>query len=758
MFVASQGNTLRGQRAGEESSPQTAQFLQYVNWVSYLVFGFALFEAVVFALSGGLAQGITSIVLLGYGALLVTARTLTLRGRAGFAVPVLCFGHLIASLAVVPFRPELTPALVVTPFLAVAVALTYTSDRVLRTLSVVAWAVAVVAAYRNVGAIGSGPWPWYENVFSIVSFGVTAAAILIFLWRFRKRLVGTLEKVRVAEERYVLAERGTNDGLWDWDLLDNSFYLSPRWKQMIGCAEHQVGSSPEEWFGRIHPEDRTNFETRIKVSLSGTEDAFEGEHRILHKDGNYRWVLNRGLIVRNKVGKAVRMVGAQTEITNRKRIEEQLLYQATHDALTGLPNRASLKERLFGVIERATSGGSCLFSVLFLDLDRFKNVNDSLGHTVGDLLLIATAKRLEKCVGPRDTLSRLGGDEFVILFEDLDDTREVTQLAHKIQREIAKPFDLDGHELFMTASIGIVHQPRGYDQPDDLIRDADIAMYRAKDLGRARHEVFQVDMHSKIVSRLNLETDLRRAVEKKEFLVHYQPIVSLGTGRIVAFEALVRWQHPERGMVSPAKFIPLAEETGLIVPIGDQVLREACWQMSTWQFRFPQHLPLTVDVNLSGVQLTQPDLLEQLCEILCETELDGKLRLEITESTIARDEELATRTLSQMRKLNVNTHIDDFGTGYSSLGNLHRFPVQGLKIDRSFVSRMGDTGDDTEIVQTITTLAHNLGMDVVAEGVETAAQLARLRRMGCDYAQGYFFSKPVDGAAAGELLASQPCW
>ena len=753
------GSTVHGQRPAERPSVQTAQLFQYIYWVSYLVFGFAFFEAIVFVLSGEAAQGLTSLVLLSYGGLLVCARTLTLKGKLKIAVPVLCFGHLAATLLAVPIRPDLAPALILTPFLAVAVALTYTGDRVLRVLSVFAWLVAVAAAYGNMGPTDHGPWPWYGNAFSIIGFGTTAAAVLLFLWQFRKRLVGALGEARAAEERYALAERGTNDGLWDWNLLDDSFYLSPRWKEMVGCAEHQVGSSPEEWFGRIHPNDRANFEAEISASIAGTEDSFEGEHRMLHEDGGYRWVLNRGLIVRDKGGRALRMVGAQTEITGRKQIEEQLLYQATHDALTGLPNRASLEARLSTAIQRSARDDGYLFSVLFLDLDRFKNVNDSLGHRVGDLLLIATAKRLKGCVRPSDTISRLGGDEFVILFEDLDDTGKATRLAREIQQEIAKPFDLDGHELFTTASIGIVHQPHEYDRPEDLLRDADIAMYKAKDLGRARHEIFEVDMHSKIVSRLNLETDLRRAVEKEEFLVHYQPIISLGTGRIVAFEALVRWQHPERGMVSPAEFIPLAEETGLIVPIGFQVLREACLQMSTWQFRFPDHLPLTVDVNLSAVQLSRPDLLNRLSDILQRTGIDGRsLRLEITESTIARDEDLAIKTLSSIRELNVHTHIDDFGTGYSSLGNLHRFSVQGLKIDRSFVSRMEDTGDDTEIVQTITTLAHNLGMDVVAEGVETAAQLARLRVMGCDYAQGYFFSKPVDGTVAGELLSAQPHW
>ena len=745
-------------RSVGRSSAQTDQLLHYTYWVSYLIFGFALFEAIVYTISGERQQGMTSLVLLFYGTLLVIARILTLRGKFAVAVPILCFGHLAAALLAIPIRPDLTPALILTPFLAVTVALTYTGNRVLRAMMVFAWSVALVAAYANVGLANYGPWPWYASVFGIAGFGTTAAIMLLFMWQFRKRLVDALSEAQAAEERYALAERGTNDGLWDWNLSDDNFYFSPRWKEMVGCREGDIGDSPEEWFGRIHPEERESFKARLTASLGGTGDSFEYEHRILHADGDHRWVLNRGLIVRDKNSRALRMVGAQTDITRRKHVEEQLVTQAQHDALTGLPNRFLLQEHLTRALERAACDERYLFSVLFLDLDRFKNVNDSLGHAVGDLLLIAISERLRRCVRSADTISRLGGDEFAILLDGVENAEEAKWLAHDIQQEISRPFLLDGHDLFSTASIGIVHNPGGYSRPEDLIRDADIAMYRAKDLGRARHEVFEVDMHSKIVSRLHLETDLRRAVEKEEFLVYYQPIISLDTGRIVAFEALVRWQHPERGMVSPGDFIPLAEETGLIVPIGFQVMREACFQMSDWEFRFPDHLPLTVDVNLSGVQLTRPDLLDRLSDILRETGLDGKLRLEITESTIAQDEERAIRTLSQMRSLNVQTHIDDFGTGYSSLGTLHRFPLQGLKIDRSFVSEMGDSGDDLEIVQTITTLAHTLGMDVVAEGVETPSQLAKLRAMGCDYAQGYFFSRPVDATAAGALIEADPRW
>lgn len=747
------------ERVGRSPVSETAHLLQFIAWTLPLVLAFSLFEILSYALFWEPVTALTGAILAAYAGTLVAARHLASSGNTNYAVHAICVGYLAATLLIIPLQPDLTMALAVTPFLAVGVALPHTGDRTLRFLMVLAWLVGVAAvSYVNLVAPAPGSY-WYDVALPIAAFGATAAVALLLLWQFRSKLMNTLMRVREAEQRYALAERGTNDGLWDWDLLTDSFYLSPRWKEMVGHCEHQVESSSKEWLGHIHPEDRADFEAEIEGSLGGDGDSLQCEHRILHEDGSHLWVLNRGLILRDEGGRAVRVVGAQTDITRRKHIEEQLFYQAKHDNLTGLPNRVSLEERLSASIERTKNEERYLFSVLFLDLDRFKNVNDSLGHTIGDDMLIATAKRLEACVRPTDTVSRLGGDEFVVLLDGLNDAGDATWLAHKIQQAISHPLDLDGHELFMTASIGIVQQPGGYERPEDLIRDADIAMYRAKDLGRARHEVFEVDMHSKIVSRLTLETDLRRAVEKKEFLVHYQPIVSLSTGRIVAFEALVRWKHPERGMVSPADFIPLAEETGLIVPIGSQVLRESCFQMRDWQLRFPNLVPLTIDVNLSNVQLNQQDLINQLAGTLYETGLDGsKLRLEITESAIAQNEEWAISMLSQVRGLGVHTHIDDFGTGYSSLGTLHRFPLQGLKIDRSFVSRMQDTGDDTEIVHTITSLAHNLGMDVVAEGVETRAQLARLRSMNCDYAQGYLFSKPVCGEDAERLLINSPRW
>ncbi len=440
--------------------------------------------------------------------------------------------------------------------------------------------------------------------------------------------------------------------------------------------------------------------------------------------------------------------------------EKRLLQDAFHDALTGLPNRALFTDRLELAIERAKRNEEHRFAVLFMDIDRFKNVNDSLGHTSGDQLLLGISHRLERHLRHVDTIARFGGDEFAILLDGIEDASDAIRVADRVQKELAVPFYLDGQEIFTSASIGIALSTTGYDRIEDILRDADTAMYRAKAQGKARHEVFDKVMHARAVALLQLETDLRYAVERQEFRVQYQPIISLATGRLSGFEALVRWQHPERGLIFPGDFIPTAEETGLIIPLGQIVLREACRQMSQWQNQFPSDQPLTLSVNLSGKQFNQPDLVEQVKDILQETGLDPcSLQLEITESVIMDNAETATAMLEQLRALNVQLSIDDFGTGYSSLSYLHRFPISILKIDRSFVGRMGVGDENTEIVQTILTLACKLGMDVVAEGIETQEQLSQLISLKCEYGQGFFFSKSVDGdIAEGLIRQQQPHW
>lgn len=441
------------------------------------------------------------------------------------------------------------------------------------------------------------------------------------------------------------------------------------------------------------------------------------------------------------------------EIAARKLAEEQLLHDAFHDALTGLPNRALFMDRLAHTIAIAKRREDYFFAVLFLDLDRFKVINDSLGHIIGDQLLIELGKRLLACLRPGDTIARLGGDEFVILLDDIRDVRNTTRVVKRIENEMILPCNVAGHEIFATASIGIALSSTGYDLPEHILRDADTAMYRAKAQGRANYVVFESSMHIHAVERLQLDTDLRKAVERKEFVVYYQPIVSMETNSIIGFEALARWKHPERGILNPADFIPIAEETGLIVSIDRLVLREACKQMHEWQVQFPESSLTFISVNLSNKQLSQPDIVEYVSRILKETGLDpGSLKLEITENVIIENPEFTSAMLSQLKALGVLIYIDDFGTGYSSLSYLHRLPIDGLKIDRSFIRRMGDKGENQEIIKTILLLAKDLNVTAIAEGIETGNQLTQIKSLNCEYWQGYLFSKPVESEQAKALI------
>ncbi len=544
------------------------------------------------------------------------------------------------------------------------------------------------------------------------------------------------------------------------------------------------GTTVENLLGKTDADFNPNF-SQVEKLLSDDrevmtllEEKIIPEEAVTDSTGKVRWFQSIKKALGSTDGKSRQVLGVATDISDRKQVEEQLIHDAFHDKLTGLANRALFMDRLEHLVELTKRRQDYLFAVLFLDLDRFKVINDSLGHTIGDQLLVEIARKLQTCLRPGDTVARLGGDEFTILLEDIKDVSDATHLANQIQQELTLPFNLNGQEVFTTASIGIALSKTSDRQPEDLLRDADIAMYRAKALGRARHEVFDMTMHTRAVALLQLETDLRQAVNRQEFLLHYQPIVSLSTGQITGFEALVRWQHPARGLVSPLEFIPVAEETGLIVPIGWWVLREACRQMREWQKQFGNgssvrgngkeshplpipnsQLPLTISVNLSSKQFTQPHLALEIHQILQETGLDaGSLRLEITESAVMENAEAAIATLLQLKKLGVQIYIDDFGTGYSSLSYLHRFPIDTLKIDRSFVGRMSSDNENWEIVRTIVTLAHNLGLDVVAEGVETAEQLAQLRTLQCEYGQGYFFSRPLDVAAVETFMAAERQW
>jgi diguanylate cyclase (GGDEF)-like protein/PAS domain S-box-containing protein len=565
------------------------------------------------------------------------------------------------------------------------------------------------------------------------------------------------EALQESEERYALAARGANDGLWDWNLQTSRVYFSPRWKAMLGWKENEISDQLEEWFGRIHDADRQRVKEQIAAHQQGSAPHFESEHRMLHRDGTFRWMLNRGVAVSDASGKTLRMAGSQTDITEKK----------VSDPLTGLPNRLLFIDRLGRLVKHAKRRKDDLFAVLFLDLDGFKMINDSLGHLIGDQLLIGVANRLEKCLRSTDTiarlgesftLARLGGDEFTVLIDDLKDPDDAKRAADRLMKVLAPPFILDGKEVFTSVSIGIALSNSAYEVPEDMLRDADTAMYRAKSLGKARYEVFDADMRAIVMARLQLETDLRGALEREEFRNFYQPIVALDSGQIVGFEALLRWQHPTRGLLGPEEFILVAEETGLIRELGWWNLREACRQISDWR-KGNAYRDLVMSVNLSAKQFLQPNLVTDIQELLLELSLfPGALKLEITESAVMADPSAAVEMLQHIKSLGIRLAIDDFGTGYSSLSYLHRFPLDTLKIDRSFIHDMRDDGEGMEIARTILPMANNLKLDVVAEGVETLQQVALLKQLHCKYAQGYYFSRPLSAESTTALLAGEPNW
>ena len=568
----------------------------------------------------------------------------------------------------------------------------------------------------------------------------------------------------VAEERYALAARGANDGIWDWNLQTNTIYYSERWKQMCGYGDEEISERPEEWLNRVHVADRELLRTRLDDHRAGDSKQFECEFRMQHRDGSYLWMLARGMMIVDENHRPARMAGSLSDITKRRQAEQQLLKQALSDELTELPNRTLFLDRLQRAIARSRRRNDYKFGVLFLDLDRFKVVNDSLGHLVGDQMLQTVARRLEACLRPGDTVARLGGDEFTMLIDDIADASDVVDVAERVQNALAQPLELDNHDFATTASIGIAiaqsvldTDERSYllyENAQDLLRDADTAMYRAKAGGRASYVLFDATMHAQAVAQLRLETELRRAIERQNFEVWYQPIIEISTGQLSGFEALARWNDPARGLVSPAEFIAYAEESGLIVALDQWVLSEACRQTRRWQERF-NHQDLTISINLSGRHFGQSTIVQNVRESTRESGLNAEcVRLEITESAVMHNASASADTLQQLRALGFRLSIDDFGTGYSSLSYLHQFPLDVLKIDRSFITHIGADGSKAEIVETVINLARSLNMKVVAEGVETQIQLDQLTRLGCDFAQGYLFSRPLSAEKATELIQS----
>jgi diguanylate cyclase (GGDEF)-like protein/PAS domain S-box-containing protein len=561
----------------------------------------------------------------------------------------------------------------------------------------------------------------------------------------------TLQRLAESEQRHALA--GANDGLWDWDVAGDTVFYSPRWKSMLGYREHEVGATRGEWLGRVHADDRAPLTQALDAYvLATTTEHFEFEHRIQHRDGGYRHHLARAIAVRDGSGRATRVVGSVIDVTERREAEHRLQHDALHDALTGLPNRVLFVDRLDQAIRRAQRHHpeSCA-AVLFLDLDRFKVINDSLGHATGDELLKAVARRLEKVLRPNDTVARLSGDEFTLLLDDVCDPREATVISERVLQQLHTPFELDGRELFIGASIGIA-LATARSQPEQVMRDADVAMYRAKADGKGRHAVFDSAMHEQVMRRLDLERDLRSAIERGALEVGYQPIVQAATGRIVGFEALGRWPHGD-----PAEVLALADETGLAVPLGRQVLQAAAGQLAQWR-ELPRGAGLTIGVNVSARLLGEPDFVAMLDGILEASGLDPRaLRLEVSEHDLSRGRaDEATRAVLErvLDELDVRTHIDQFGTGASPLRMLHRFPGDAIKISPALVAGIGHDAGAFEIVRAVVGLAHNLDLEVIAEGVSQREQLDYLKVLGCEFAQGPYISATLDAAEARALLES----
>ncbi len=537
-----------------------------------------------------------------------------------------------------------------------------------------------------------------------------------------------------------------------------------RWLQVNNSLCKMLGYEEEELLANdlqtiTDPKDLGQDLTHLYQLLNNKISNCQLEKRFVSKQGATIWVLQSASLIRDAEGSPRHVILQIQDVSDRKRAEEQIHYAAFHDGLTKLPNRTLLSDRLEMAIERTKVSPDYNFAILFVDLDRFKIVNDSLGHDKGDKLLVDLSRRLEQCVRKVDTVARLGGDEFAILLDGIFNLEAAQEIAARIQESLEIPFLLEGNEFLTTASIGIAYSALGYKSAEDVLRDADTAMYRAKANGKARHEVFNPEMHTNAFEILKLESELRRAIENKgELVPFYQPIVSLQTGAICGFEALARWQHPTRGLIYPNDFISVAEDTGLIIPLGMSMLRQACQQVSQWQKLFPAR-PLSISVNLSGKQFKQNNLVEEIESILTQTEFEpGCLRLEITESVIMEDAASGTAMLKRLKEIGVQLSIDDFGTGYSSLSYLHRFPFDILKIDRSFVTRMVTDRESHSIVQTIIRLASELGKVTVAEGMETRKHYEMLDELSCQYGQGYLFSKAVNALAAEQLLQKEPNW
>lgn len=562
-----------------------------------------------------------------------------------------------------------------------------------------------------------------------------------------------------SEQRYAIATQITSDGLWEWNYDSNSIQYSSRWKLMLGYEEQSIKNSPVEWLGRVHRRDIEKLQNNLAACWQGKIDRFKIEYSVLHRDGEYRSMLCRCIALRNEEGKVNTLIGSQTDITRSKQMEARLAYDSNYDCLTGLPNRQLFIQNLKELSQIELRYPS-LFGVLCLDLDRFKYINRNFGNATGDLLLIEIVKKLSSCLRGQDLVARIGGDEFAVLLTGVERAEYPLEVANQIQQEFSVPIEVNDRSILITASIGTAPPTEIGDRQRDTsyslieaLQNAEIAMHQAKDKGKACSVVFESVAYLESVAKFKSENELRTAIELEQFELHYQPIVKLEDRQLVGFEALIRWQHPKRGFISPGDFIPLAERTGLIVPIGWWVLRKACQQMVIWQQQHPKSDLTFISVNVAGKQFSQPYVGDIIAQILQETGLDPCcLKLEITESEIIENIDVVRKSATKLKELGVQLSMDDFGTGYSSLSYLHCLPVDTLKIDRSFVKNIEADIHQLELVKTITKLAEIFNLDIVAEGIEREKQSAQLQDLQCEYGQGYLFSKPLSSVEATSLL------
>jgi len=566
--------------------------------------------------------------------------------------------------------------------------------------------------------------------------------------------VQTKRALRDVQERFALAVRGANDGVWEWWLESDEMYFSQRWRELLGYGVDDLSNSAEEWFARVHPDDLAGLKADIKAHLAGEKAYHEREHRLRASDGTYRWVISRAVAQRES-GRPLRMAGSLTDTSDFRLRAERMREESRHDPLTGLLRREPFLEQLGRAVAATKQPGGYAFTVLMVDVDRFRWLADSIGHQAADGMLTSLAQRLLANVRPGDSVSRFGGDKFTILLEGMGDLRIASEIASRIRVGVHEPFEVGGQTVYATVSIGLTTSERGYKDADEVVADVAAAANKAKELGQDRHEVFDAKMRVDALSTLRLEVALRQAVDRGEFELHYQPIVELNSRRLVGFEALTRWRHPRREVVPPAEFIPVAEQTGLIVPIGRWAIRTAIRELARWYALFPDQVGFSISVNLSGRQIADPRLFEEIEGGLQEQRIPaGAFRLELTESTLMKNADSVRRVLAGLRKRGVEIWIDDFGTGYSSLSYLHRFPFDGLKIDKAFIDALDGLGEGTAMVRTILSMAHDLGVKVIAEGIETTTQAERLIELGCGRGQGFLFGRPLPNPSIPSLVTA----